>query len=365
MTTKDYYLSFNDKKLIDNENQYNNLNLNQNQNHRHNLNESLCSKSVTTDSKKFQSYGTAAILNQTDSANLNDIQAKSNLNSWSKSDKYFSSSFLNLKRESEEEREFKKAKSTNNSTNSLHIAAYESLIEDEADSPSIVQQEKEETKTPEVGQFMASQKLVNPNDVIKDEFGISDADYAMFCSPKHENRRMWTLFVLLVKMLFDEFGPITDGNKLERAEFVKAMSDDSKINIAWFYDGLYLEKAQRAIKYLQSISYVFRHDQTSHSLLEAPSHSNASGGYDETVLLFQRLNPYAGGNQQSEGGLRSSQTPIPKSEINVEPQSQTLPAFATTVFHQHRLPPPSYPPPNLPPPPLPPRSRCTTRSEEK
>uniref|UniRef100_A0A914YUB3 Uncharacterized protein n=1 Tax=Panagrolaimus superbus TaxID=310955 RepID=A0A914YUB3_9BILA len=124
----------------------------------------------------------------------NDLPAKKDLNSWNKSSKHLSSNFLNLNRESEEEQcDLKKSKSANNSTLSLHIAAYENSVEDKADSKSksektalikkwnntkqgfidslsfaqnpfeFPRQQEEQSNPPEVMQFKASQRLRNPN----------------------------------------------------------------------------------------------------------------------------------------------------------------------------------------------------------
>uniref|UniRef100_A0AC34GN96 Uncharacterized protein n=1 Tax=Panagrolaimus sp. ES5 TaxID=591445 RepID=A0AC34GN96_9BILA len=186
MTAKDYCLSFKDKQnvsvgTITSIGQYKNLNLNQNcQNV---PKETLTSKNVTANSRKDQNY------------------AKKN--SWSKSGKDLTSCFLNNDRLLKEKNEFKETKNgINSSTLSLHIAAYENLLEvtsdtlnnDEKDglkmkggqlrlikkggtskqfcSASNIQnlfefarqqEEEKRTKIPEVMQFKASQKLLNPN----------------------------------------------------------------------------------------------------------------------------------------------------------------------------------------------------------
>uniref|UniRef100_A0AC34FD49 TOG domain-containing protein n=1 Tax=Panagrolaimus sp. ES5 TaxID=591445 RepID=A0AC34FD49_9BILA len=206
MATKKDYLSFNDKQnsFIDatSNGQYKNLNLNQN--YRDFLKDFISFKSVKTDSRKDENY------------DFYESQTKNDSKSKNKSSKNLSSSFLNFTCESGEEHEFKKTKSANNSTLSLHISAYENLVEAAADSdgvekeeglkrkceksslakklknseqllpdfPSILQnffefprqQEEKDIKDPEIAQFKASQKLLNPNTV--SETGQSTSDPA-------------------------------------------------------------------------------------------------------------------------------------------------------------------------------------------
>uniref|UniRef100_A0AC34FZU1 Uncharacterized protein n=1 Tax=Panagrolaimus sp. ES5 TaxID=591445 RepID=A0AC34FZU1_9BILA len=184
MATKDYCLSAKTdiiygEPLTD---QYSNLNLNQNYQSLYADNEG--SKIIVTNSRKGQNY--------------DDLKAKKDL--WNKSSKELSSHLLNFNQESKEQNELKKLKDLNNSTLSLHIAAYENSNEDSDggetesfksknqkttlnkkwktskqafNSSSLFdqnlfelprQQKDQSSNNPEVMQFKASQRLRNPND---------------------------------------------------------------------------------------------------------------------------------------------------------------------------------------------------------
>uniref|UniRef100_A0AC34FT59 Uncharacterized protein n=1 Tax=Panagrolaimus sp. ES5 TaxID=591445 RepID=A0AC34FT59_9BILA len=139
-----------------------------------------------------------------DRTDSHDLQAKRESSFWNKSNKHLSSNYLNLNQESEEKQEFKYAKNLNNSTLSLHIAAYENSSEVDSDnsnsgeneglkskregkhlikkwsfsneiytgSSSLItnpfefprQKQEDESNPPEVMQFQASQQLRNPNE---------------------------------------------------------------------------------------------------------------------------------------------------------------------------------------------------------
>uniref|UniRef100_A0AC34FEV4 Uncharacterized protein n=1 Tax=Panagrolaimus sp. ES5 TaxID=591445 RepID=A0AC34FEV4_9BILA len=196
MKTKGDYVPFKHKQIEFANNafngQYNNLNLNQNRQHL--FEENIWSKSVTSDKRKVQNW------------DYNDLRVKENSTLWKKSNKNLSSSFMNLDYSFGKKDKFKKKESsiTQSSTLALHIACYENTMEAEADSESAEkedlkdskkglikkwdiskqflsglsspniqnpfefprQQESEEARQPEVVQFKASQKLLDPKKCI-------------------------------------------------------------------------------------------------------------------------------------------------------------------------------------------------------
>uniref|UniRef100_A0AC34GP59 Uncharacterized protein n=1 Tax=Panagrolaimus sp. ES5 TaxID=591445 RepID=A0AC34GP59_9BILA len=139
-------------------------------------------------------------------SDFDDSRARKDLNSWNKSNKSFSSRFLNLDcgfPVEKEEVKGEKDSAINNSTLSLRIACYEGtndILNDEneclekkgvksafnktctnakqffAGLPSFnqnifefpMQQENKKASTPEIAQFKASQKLFNPNTMHQD-----------------------------------------------------------------------------------------------------------------------------------------------------------------------------------------------------
>uniref|UniRef100_A0AC34G1D1 Uncharacterized protein n=1 Tax=Panagrolaimus sp. ES5 TaxID=591445 RepID=A0AC34G1D1_9BILA len=92
--------------------------------------------------------------------NSNNQYVKKDSNAW-KSDYYLPSNFMNLSRESGEQREFKKAESAkSSSTLSLHIAAYENLNETSANSGSHKQSNLIKKRKPSKQFFTDSTEIV-------------------------------------------------------------------------------------------------------------------------------------------------------------------------------------------------------------
>uniref|UniRef100_A0AC34F5R2 Uncharacterized protein n=1 Tax=Panagrolaimus sp. ES5 TaxID=591445 RepID=A0AC34F5R2_9BILA len=203
MIAKDYCLPLeasNDKLSGDSSNgQFNNLNLNQN--HQSLSENKICSNiAATFDGRKNSNYALQKVSGFTDS---NDIQSSKKSNLWNNSKK-LSTNYLPFNNASDKEKlkEGKDSKSANNSTLSLHIAAYEncveaseecneeglknegaksvllnkcknvkqifsgstSVIQNQFEFPRQQQEEEEQSSDPEVMQFKASQRLRNPNE---------------------------------------------------------------------------------------------------------------------------------------------------------------------------------------------------------
>uniref|UniRef100_A0AC34FBY3 Uncharacterized protein n=1 Tax=Panagrolaimus sp. ES5 TaxID=591445 RepID=A0AC34FBY3_9BILA len=192
MTTKGGYL-YSEDKLVGSiaDDRYSNLNL-KNQKHDGCLFEEIFRpKNVESVSKKFQDYH--ALSKLLDFSDSNNLQSKKHLNSWQKSSK--SSDLLNADYDSERKEKLKKLKGVNNSTLSLHIAAYENTMEvdsndsddaEKGEALSLVKkwrtsnnfvnsaiienqfefprQQKDRANRPSVMQFSASQRLNNPNE---------------------------------------------------------------------------------------------------------------------------------------------------------------------------------------------------------
>uniref|UniRef100_A0AC34GW31 NTF2 domain-containing protein n=1 Tax=Panagrolaimus sp. ES5 TaxID=591445 RepID=A0AC34GW31_9BILA len=149
MATKDTSLSFKDmqKSFTDNlsDDKYSNLNLN-NQNGRLRVFETLTTKRLSTDSRKFPNY---AILELLDVSLSNDLQAKRDSSLWNKSGKQLSP--LKIGRDLEESESKKAKNSVNNSTLSLHIEAYENSTEASNDTLSEVEKEMVQQKGETLG----------------------------------------------------------------------------------------------------------------------------------------------------------------------------------------------------------------------
>uniref|UniRef100_A0AC35F220 Reactive oxygen species modulator 1 n=1 Tax=Panagrolaimus sp. PS1159 TaxID=55785 RepID=A0AC35F220_9BILA len=196
MATKACFLSLNDKQntIFNNDTsneQYKNLNLNRNHQN--------SSDAFFESSKKDVVFKMAKVSNF-DFSNNDKSKAYKNSHSWKKSTKDSPLNFgINCY---DEEKELKKDKSSNpknNSTLSLHIAAYENEIEEtksalfvEAKEPSKQifkkldfidplsafqnpfefprQQESNEWKNPEVTQYKSSQRLLNPNQLYQTNY---------------------------------------------------------------------------------------------------------------------------------------------------------------------------------------------------
>uniref|UniRef100_A0AC34FIK9 Uncharacterized protein n=1 Tax=Panagrolaimus sp. ES5 TaxID=591445 RepID=A0AC34FIK9_9BILA len=184
MATKDLCLALKDKQNIFttvSDRQYSNLNLNQN---------------------NFCVFDETSSLKRSTSDNSKNVQDYAKQDSWNnKSNKHLSPNFLNVNNDFEKQDEFKQSKSFNfnNSTLSLHIEAYENLLEADSDSDSgeeeetskmkgekletakhfvsdssskienqfeFPRQQKDGLYEPQMMQFKATQKLLNPNQLV-------------------------------------------------------------------------------------------------------------------------------------------------------------------------------------------------------
>uniref|UniRef100_A0AC35G9S6 WD repeat-containing protein 44 n=1 Tax=Panagrolaimus sp. PS1159 TaxID=55785 RepID=A0AC35G9S6_9BILA len=176
LISKDKQKSF-DNPQIDNENRYTNFNLNQ--------------SCKCPNLSPFQSNSKSKNdKNISDSTISGDDKFQENLQSWNKSSGFnlnTLNSNNNVDDENAKKNWKKKSPGTNNSTLSLHIFAYENLNETNesfddgknnsliakptaADSPFVIQnsfefprQQNEKITEPQVSQFRASQRILNPN----------------------------------------------------------------------------------------------------------------------------------------------------------------------------------------------------------
>uniref|UniRef100_A0AC35FEV0 Uncharacterized protein n=1 Tax=Panagrolaimus sp. PS1159 TaxID=55785 RepID=A0AC35FEV0_9BILA len=194
MATKSQYLLFKENSDIvdgdNNDDTFNNLNLNQS--HKCSLVKSLNSENVDFGSKKVQNY---------DLTDKNNSQTRKKSNSWFNSTKNPPTVYSNIRYDFEKEKE-KESEITNNnnSTLSLHIEAYENSFDCFTDlnrnengglkiskenkqlyhdSMAFIQtpfefprqQQGNQINTPEVMEYKANQKFLNPNQSITSNNG--------------------------------------------------------------------------------------------------------------------------------------------------------------------------------------------------
>uniref|UniRef100_A0AC34F3A2 C2H2-type domain-containing protein n=1 Tax=Panagrolaimus sp. ES5 TaxID=591445 RepID=A0AC34F3A2_9BILA len=354
MATKDEYLS--DKLNIDfgvtSRGQYRNLNLYLNYQRLHH----------ETHLKRI-----AAVITLSDFTESTDLKAKKDSYSWNKSSKHLSTSFLNFHQKSEEQHEFKESKNTNKSTLSLHIAAYENLVEDDKDdskrkkkrvdktsklvftgSSSFIthsfefprQQEEDRSNYPEVMQFKASQRLRNPNE---ENFNVNESNNTISSSLLRQPNRTQITKIMNIEngvpysstQIYNPFYPFSAPQTLPFFNNINNGKDNgtAKICVACA-EGMYCAVAASLIVF----STAFHDPNPQRTSMygngsDKSGESNESPISNESIIRREIQNEIAAANAAASAA--SSMLTIPEHHEEIFPKREPF-TVATEHHHYHQ-----------------------------